>query len=206
MSKEQRSTTQQGQVVSIDKNIMAVCPTHSKDLQKLVTPNGAIKVGIGSDDNREWVWALKTRTKGVYKIDNVPMFVQGYSLGDHVRVKKTDDGLVAGKTVKHSGNKTFGLLIETGNAIRDAVLKFLIKQGCFIEGTGVNYWGVNVPKNDDGATDIYLLLLHKTNPVKAVCLSHNVDMDEFDKTMKGFPGREKFLAEFESRFPKPKAA
>jgi len=195
------------EAIKEDNNIVTLCETHSKELQKQVAPNGSIKVGLGPDDSREWVWALKTKTKGVYKIDNVPMFVYGYSLGDHIRVKKTaDGGFIAGKTVEHSGNTTFGVLIETGDEIKNAVLGFLKGQGCDIEGAGHNYWGVNVPKGDpkgNGATEIYLWLLHKTNRVKVSCLSHEVNLEAFDRMMEEFPEREGFLAEFESRFPKP---
>src|SRR6266481_5682699 len=194
----------QEKTVLQDDNVIAVCKSHSKELQKQVAPNDAIKVGIGATDNREWVWALKTKTKGVYEISNVPMFVEGYSLGDHVRVKKTQDGFLAGKNIKRSGNQTFGVLIETGSKIKDAVLQFLTESNCVIEGfNGVNYWGVSVPKDSD-ITLPFLLLLHKTKCVRIFPRSHVVDMKKFEEALEGFPDKEQFLADFESRFPRPR--
>ncbi len=205
---------QQPNVLGDGSNMIGLCKPCSEVLQKQVLPNGSVKVGLSAEIggiSREWVWAQKVRN-GVYEIQNIPMLTFGYSYGDHVRAKKTADGLIVQKVVKPSGDMTFGVLIETGKKIEKAVLEFLEATHCGAEGNGRNYWGVHIPvKNADPRLDPRLIVsvlhaLHKTERVKVFCLSHDV----FEHIEKDLKRSAQARAEYsdlqkkvESMFPKP---
>jgi hypothetical protein len=191
-----------------NKNTTIVCEKHSKQLAQEVQNNGkSVKVALPDDEGpSEFLWAEKTGTPGVYKLDNIPMLVPGYSLGDLVRAKKTSAGLVVTKTVKRSGNLTFGVMFKS-KAIEKTMLHILNKtEGASVEGFSKNHWSVSLPKEEWVAT-MFLSLLHKTKRADVFSLSHTLHMETLADEEINPKKRDEFVSLFERMLPKaPKAS
>lgn len=73
----------------------------------------------------ESLWALK-QADGSYKVDNIPFYARGVSLGDLVSVGENGGALVFTGIVARSGNSTFRAFIPedlTRKSIMDAIKK-----------------------------------------------------------------------------------
>jgi hypothetical protein len=80
----------------------------------------------------EGLWAEVTDRGGEYRVDNIPLWIEGVSVNDIVAARSTPDGIVFTEVVEKSGHKTIGVFYETEDT-RDAVRARLIELGCEVE-------------------------------------------------------------------------
>lgn len=62
-------------------------------------------------DDWESVWGVETEN-GCYRIDNIPFYIRGISVGDTVSVEAVDDELFFDELVEKSGHSVFRLIIS----------------------------------------------------------------------------------------------
>lgn len=95
----------------------------------------------------ETVWAKKI-SENEYKIDNVPFYVRGISLGDIVSVTYEDEELVYERLITPSDISTLRVIIMDKNNKEETELnlrKYFIKSGCAIEGISPVMFAIEVP-------------------------------------------------------------
>lgn len=94
----------------------------------------------------ESVWAtIVDKAEGLYKLDNIPFFVTGYSSGDIIYAELEHDRLIVKSLVKESGNTTLQVYCFKEEHV-EIVRKKLEAYGCAWEGSHLpRYFSVDVP-------------------------------------------------------------
>jgi hypothetical protein len=93
----------------------------------------------------ETLWAIPTGVAGHYRIDNVPFFVVGVSLGDVVLAKAGERSLEFVGVVEKSGHRTLGLRYWS-DQVRSALRTRLTELGCRVErGDARKVLAVDIP-------------------------------------------------------------
>lgn len=103
----------------------------------------------GGGGEVETLWAFKVGTDK-YRLDNLPFYAYGVSLGDVVLTSfHEDEGFpVFERAVEKSGNRTVRVIFDAEvDASNDAqrVLDSLVALGCGYEGTNKRLIAINVP-------------------------------------------------------------
>lgn len=116
-------------------------PERLKVVFKLKQRGGYPPVGYES------IWAETLDvTKGLYRVDNIPFFAYGVSLGDTVHAKRVEGELRFRKVVEKSGNSTLRVFCRDASKI-PALQKLLIARGGRVERSHLKkLFAVNVPK------------------------------------------------------------
>jgi Domain of unknown function (DUF4265) len=114
------------------------------------------KVALRSPEGEvETVWAFDLG-QGRYRVDNLPWYAYGVSLGDVIEAAPDPEGqLHMVRVVSKSGNRTLRLVFPAAELrtawpaeIQD-VMDWLIRHGCSYEGANRRYQAVNVPPQVD---------------------------------------------------------
>jgi Domain of unknown function (DUF4265) len=100
----------------------------------------------------ERLWATELGN-GHYRIDNVPLYVNGVSYGDIVSAKPEDGSLAFGGVVRPGGNSTYRMLLRSPYGRRDFERYWarLEPLGCFYESSRdpEDVFAINVPSEAD---------------------------------------------------------
>ena len=122
----------------------------------LVTDDNVEKIYFDLEEDwhgykSESVWG-EVLDSNRYILRNVPFYVKGVSVEDHIRVMEKEGQLWFEEVVKHSGHSTYRIIITGDNALPELnEWASLEELGCTYEkGTG-NLYAVDVPPT----TDIY---------------------------------------------------
>lgn len=105
-----------------------------------------VKVALrDADGDVETLWADDLGA-GRYRLDNVPFFTRGVSLGDIVTATPNAQGLpeITG-VVEKSGNRTLWVLFPEPIDRTHPFLAFVEAAGCSYEGARASLFAVNVP-------------------------------------------------------------
>ncbi len=131
--------------------------------------DGLAKVLFRSQDEdgserAETLW-VQSLGNDEYKVDNLPYYTYGVSLGDVVYAPITlaDAVPTFQKVISKSGNRTIRIYFSstpTREASKDMILKTLVGFGCDYEGANSRYFSINVPPSSDLAM-IYQYLDHQ---------------------------------------------
>ena len=98
--------------------------------------------------------------RGRYRVENVPFYVRGVSLGDVVTAKERDGELWYGKTVEKSGNGTIRVFCKSGFA-KDKGLEIiseLEKRGFTFELLGKSLAAGSIPEKYEDLKGLESLL------------------------------------------------
>jgi hypothetical protein len=100
-------------------------------------------------ETTETMWAIIVdKSKGLYKIDNVPFYASSLSSGDIIFAEYDEDEsmLTYRNTVEYSGNSTIRIVgLDKSSNLSDLVTE-LQQMGCLIERMNDRYLAVEVPK------------------------------------------------------------
>ncbi len=100
--------------------------------------------------------------QGHYRIDSIPFYVPGLASGDIVFAEFDDDeaALTYRETVRPSGNSTIQVMVMGLGKNVEEVREIFREMGCGSEGTGSNYFVMEVPADMDyGPVKLKLELL-----------------------------------------------
>jgi hypothetical protein len=111
-----------------------------------------VKIALtGPDGDVETLWAFDLGSNR-YRLDNLPWYAYGVSLGDVVEAEPDGaGGLVMRRVLEKSGNRTLRILPEVSEVTGQwpfevqAVIVGLVERGCGHEGANHRYVAVNVP-------------------------------------------------------------
>jgi hypothetical protein len=93
----------------------------------------------------ETLWAIPTSVPGHYRIDNIPFFVVGVSVGDVVLAEPNERTLEFVRVVEKSGHRSLGLRYRS-DQVRSAVRTRLTEMGCDVErGDTPKVLAVDIP-------------------------------------------------------------
>lgn len=93
----------------------------------------------------ETLWAISTGVAGHFRIDNIPFFVVGVSVGDVVLAESGERTLEFVSVVEKSGHRSVGLSYRS-DEVRSAVRTRLTELGCRVErGDSPKVLAVDVP-------------------------------------------------------------
>ncbi len=82
----------------------------------------------------ESLWAIKTETDNLYRVENIPFFLQNIAYHDIVRVEMIENQLLATGIVQESGHSTIRVYFhEVNNERIAAVHDFLQRRECDTE-------------------------------------------------------------------------
>ena len=98
----------------------------------------------------ESMWAVKVG-ENEYKIDNIPFYVRGISVGDIVSTKEEDKVLYYNKLLKDSGNCTIRVFIQNENVkeTEGFLRTFLKEKGAEIEGLNEGFFAIDISPSVD---------------------------------------------------------
>jgi hypothetical protein len=100
-----------------------------------------------SEDRIESMWAIPVGEN--YKVENIPFYVQDFSLGDIVSAKEEDGELYVDSLVSRSGHSTIRVFF-TDESIVQQVREELKSMGCDSEGSErANYVALDIPPDID---------------------------------------------------------
>jgi hypothetical protein len=87
--------------------------------------------------------------RGTYRVENVPFYVRGVSLGDIVTAKERDGELWYRKTIEKSGNGTIRVFCKSGFDAGKGrkIMDELSKRGFIFEFLGKSLAAGNIPEN-----------------------------------------------------------
>lgn len=105
----------------------------------------------------ETLWAETIDAeKGLYKIDNIPFYGPKFSSDDIVFAEYDDDEerITFRKVVEYSGNSTIQVIVLDENFNVETLRNEFKELGCETEGTGSNYFVIEVLFNNN-YTPIY---------------------------------------------------
>jgi hypothetical protein len=110
-----------------------------------------IRFELSRDENgsrpatSETLWAIPTGVAGHYRIDNIPFFVPGVSMGDVVLAESGKRRLEFVRVVEKSGHRSVGLTYRS-DQVRTAVRTRLTEMGCRVErGDSPKVLAVDIP-------------------------------------------------------------
>lgn len=113
----------------------------------------------------ETLWAKTIDAeKGLYKIDNIPFYGPKFSSDDIVSAEYDDDEerITFRKVVEYSGNSTIQVIVLDENFNVETLRNEFKELGCETEGTGSNYFVMEVPFNNN-----YTPLYKKLNKLES---------------------------------------
>lgn len=62
----------------------------------------------------ESIWATPTSERGVYRLENSPFYVYGYSFNDLINAKEKDEDLYATGIYRRSGHSNYRIFLKEG--------------------------------------------------------------------------------------------
>lgn len=116
----------------------------------------------------ETIWTeIVDAEKGLYKIDNIPLYGPEFSSDDIVFAEFDDDEerITYRKVIEHSGNSTIQIIILDENLIVEDLRQRFKNLGCESEGTGSNYFVMEV-LYEQNYSPIFQLLTELENTEK----------------------------------------
>jgi hypothetical protein len=106
----------------------------------------------------EGLWA-ESIGEGIYKIDNIPFYVQGISAGDVVHAEDSADGLTFDRVISKSENSTIRVILYSED-VRASLFDIIKECKCEYEvGVPKTLIAINVPS--DGALPLLLNFLNR---------------------------------------------
>jgi Domain of unknown function (DUF4265) len=120
-------------------------------MTKNLADKGYVKVRMTDLEgvHTETVWAV-TVSPGRFRVDNVPWFAYGVSVGDIVEGAQYADGMYDfTRVTEASGNRTIRMILPDGESSDSARGKAILAEvraiGCSFEGANGRYFGVTIP-------------------------------------------------------------
>ena len=114
----------------------------------------------GSPIGAESLWATKVWADK-YRLENSPLYVYGYSLGDIVAVTEQEGVLMVSGPSARGGHSTYRVFLEAGVEISSSVFVAywtqLASLGCTYEGARGRLLAIDVPPSADIAS-VYSIL------------------------------------------------
>lgn len=131
----------------------------------------------------ETIWTqIIDSEKGLYKIDNIPFYGPEFSSEDIVFAEFDDDEetITYRKVVEHSGNSTIQIIVLDENLNIENLRQQFKSLGCESEGTGSNYFVMEV-LYEQNYSEIFKLLTELENAEKISFAEPNISQKHIDE-------------------------
>lgn len=97
----------------------------------------------------ESVWAVRT-ADGMYRIDNIPFYIEGIALNDVVHAKRADDGVLKFDSIASTAGHSTLRVVFFDVSIQDEFYKKIEALGCKWEGAyEPSLIAIDIPPSSD---------------------------------------------------------